>query len=120
MRSEIIIPCKLEFEFDKDITPSGANIFNSLTLDNRIAGSAGAATYSSREKYSSLISMAIVPTKIADLKTVKVAAVPAFISKLQASIPIVSTKDFDLSGKDLRSAVRLLTYAVQTEYHTLS
>ena len=50
VRSEIIIhvPCKLElsqFEFDRDITPSGADIFNSLTLDNMIAGSAGAATY---------------------------------------------------------------------------
>ena len=33
-------PCKLEFEFEKDITPSGADIFNSLTLDITIAGSA--------------------------------------------------------------------------------
>ena len=70
---QIIIPCKLEFEFAKDITPSGASIFNSLTLDNMIAGSAGAATYSSQEIYSSLISMAAVPKAVADLKTVKVA-----------------------------------------------
>ena len=116
---QIIIPCKLEFEFAKDITPSGASIFNSLTLDNMIAGSAGAATYSSQEIYSSLISMAAVPKAVADLKTVKVAAVPAFISKLQTNISIVRTKDFDLSGNPLRSAVRLLRDAVQTEYHTL-
>ena len=77
---QVIIPCKLEFEFDKDITPSGADIFNSLTLDNMIAGSAGAATYSSREIYSSLISMATVPTAVADLKTVKVAAVTQSIN----------------------------------------
>ena len=49
MSFEIITPCQLEFEFDKDTTPSGADIFNSLTLDNMIAGSAGTATYSSRE-----------------------------------------------------------------------
>ena len=116
---QIIIPCKLEFEFAKDLTPSGASIFNSLTLDNMIAGSAGAATYSSQEIYSSLISMAAVPKAVADLKTVKVAAVPAFISKLQTNISIVRTKDFDLSGNPLRSAVRLLRDAVQTEYHTL-
>ena len=57
---------------------------------------------------------------MADLKTVKVAAVPAFISKLQANITTVTTKDFDLSGSHLRSAVRLLRDAVQTEYHTLN
>ena len=114
---QVIIPCKLEFEFDKDITPSGADIFNSLTLDKMIAGSAGAATYSSREIYSSLISVATVPTAVADLKTVKVAAVPAFISKLQANISTVTTKIFDLSGSHLRSAVMLLRDAVQTEYH---
>ena len=117
---QVIIPCKLEFEFDKDITPSGADIFNSLTLDKMIAGSAGAAAYSSREIYSSLISMATVPTAVADLKTVKVAAVPAFISKLQANISTVTTKNFDLSGSHLRYAVKLLRDAVQTEYHTLN
>ena len=84
-----------------------------------IAGSASAATYSSREIYSSLISMAIVPPAVADLKTIKVAAVPAFISKLKANISTVTTKDFDLSGSHLRSAVKLLSDAVQTEYHTL-
>ena len=63
--------------------------------------------------------MAAVPKAVADLKTVKVAAVPAFISKLQTNISIVRTKDFDLSGNPLRSAVRLLRDAVQTEYHTL-
>ena len=62
--------------------------------------------------------MAIVPTAMADLKTVIVAAVPAFISKSQANISTVTTKDFDLSGNHLRSAVRLLRDVVQTGYHT--
>ena len=96
------------------------NIFNSLTLDNMIAGSAGTATYSSRGIYSSLISMASVPTAVADLKTVKAVAVPAFTSKLQANVSTVTTIYFDLSGSHLRSAVKLLSDAVQTEYHTLN
>ena len=96
--SEVIMPCKLEFDFYKIITPSGASIPNSLTLDNMIAGSSDAATYSSREIYSSLISMAAVPTPVADLKTFKVAAVPSFISKLQTNITIFTTDRSILAG----------------------
>ena len=64
--------------------------------------------------------MDTVPTTVAGLKTVKVAAVPAFISKLQANVSTVTTIYFDLSGSHLRSAVKLLSDAVQTEYHTLN
>ena len=61
-----------------------------------------------------------VPKAVAELKTVNVAAIPAFISKLQANISTIATKNFDLSGSHLRSAVKLLRDAVQTEYHTLN
>ena len=64
--------------------------------------------------------MATDPKAVANFKTVKVAAVPASISKLQANISTVATKNFELSSGHLRSAVKLLRDAVQTEYHTLN
>jgi hypothetical protein len=88
-----------------------------------IIGSSSSNNYTSGEIFSNLMALAAVPTAVAALKTVKVAAVPGFVLRMFANGTAIQIKDLDLSGHQLRAAIRQLTtycYADRVQDHRSS
>ena len=115
VRSEISVPPTYSFD---DQLPPDTDLLNSLSIDSMITGSSSSNNYTSGEIFSNLMALAVVPTAVAALKTVKVAAVPGFVLKVFANGTAIQIKDLDLAGHQLRAAIRRLTTALQIEYKT--
>ena len=105
-----------EILFDEDATDSAA--FNSFVIDAMFTGSSRTVSFTSEQVFLSTLAAVSVPDAISNLKTVKVAAILAFVEKICAGSQEMTQHVLKLncSGDVIRSALRAISVIIRTEY----
>ena len=109
-------PGQPEILFDEDATDSAA--FNSFVIDAMFTGSSRTVSFTSEQVFLSTLAAVSVPDAISNLKTVKVAAILAFVEKICAGSQEMTQHVLKLncSGDVIRSALRAISVIIRTEY----
>ena len=122
IHSEIVDPTATDIIIEPDMPADELSSFNTFIIDNMLTGSSLGRTHSSFEVFSTVMANAAVPKTIAEMKSVRVTGVPAFVSLLKSNQKLSihsSMSSLDNLGYVLRSNLRSITTYVQNEYNAL-